>query len=133
MKKNGKTLIDLYTEHNRKLSLDEHRILTLMKNSVISLYEVQEVFSEKGLLLKDLLLGGEYGVKEKAATRSLRKWDIFAARLLHIDGSYIMSGSVYPYPLKQKEMIIEDIKAEFGDYRLDYPDATLDEFLKRSS
>jgi hypothetical protein len=131
--KNGKTLIDLYMGHNRKLSLDEHRILTLMKNSVISLYEVQEVFSEKGLLLKDLLLGGEYDVKEKAATRSLRKWDIFAARLSHIDGSYIMSGSVYPYSLKRKEMILEEINTEFEDYRIDYPDATLDEFLKRNS
>ena len=41
---NDKTLIDLYMESNRRLSPDEHRILTMMKNSVISLYEVQEVF-----------------------------------------------------------------------------------------
>ena len=130
---NDKTLIDLYMENNRKLSLDEHRILTMMKNSVISLYEVQEVFPEKGLLLKDLVLGGEYDVREKAATRSLRKWDIFAARLLHVDGTFIMSGSVYPYHLKLKERILEDIHAEFEDYRMDYPDAALDEFLKKNS
>src|SRR3989338_1428357 len=34
---NDKTLIDLYMENNRKLSLDEHRVLTIMKNSIISL------------------------------------------------------------------------------------------------
>jgi hypothetical protein len=83
--------------------------------------------------LKDLLLGGEYNVKEKAATSSLRKWDIFAARLLHIDGNYILSGAVYPYHLKQKEMFLEDINAEFEYYRLDFPDATQDEFLKKNS
>jgi len=105
----------------------------MMKNSVISLYEVQEVFPEKGLLLKDLLLGGEYDVKEKLATRSLSKWDIYAARLLYIDGKYIMSGSAYPYPVKQKERILEDIHAEFEDYRQEYPEGAMDDFLKRES
>ena len=127
---NEKTLIDLYMENNKKLSLDEHKVLTMMNNSVISLYEVQEVFPEKGLLLKDLLLGGEYDVREKAATRSLRKWDIYAARLLHVDGEYIMSGSVYPYQRKLKEMILEDIEAEFHEYKQEVSDATLDDFLK---
>jgi hypothetical protein len=68
---NDKTLIDLYIENNSRLSSDEHRMLKKMRNSVISLYEVQEVFTEKGLLLKDLMLDGEYDVREKAATRSL--------------------------------------------------------------
>lgn len=130
---NDKTLIDLYMENNRSLSSDEHRILSMMKNSVISLYEVQEVFPEKGLRLKDLLLGGEYDVREKAATRSLRKWDIFATRLLHVDGTYIMSGSVYPYPIKQKERILEDLHGVFEDYKRDFPGDTLDDFLKRNS
>ena len=129
---NNKTLIDLYME-NRKLSLDEHKVLIMMKNSVISLYEVQEVFPEEGLLLKDLLMGGEYDVREKLATRSVGKWDIFAARLLLVDGSHIMSGSVYPYHLKQKERILDDIHAEFEDYKMDYPDALMDDFLKYNS
>jgi hypothetical protein len=130
---NDKTLIDLYMENNKMLSLDEHKVLTMMKNSVISLYEVQEVFPEKGLLLKDLLMGGEYDVREKAATRSVRKWDIFASRLLLLDSSYIMSGSVYSYHLKQKERILDDIHAEFEDYKMDYPDASMDDFLKYNS
>ena len=128
-----KTLIDLFMENTRGISADEHKVLSLMKNSVISLYEVQEVFPDKGLLLKDLLMGEEYDVKEKAATRSLSKWDIYATRLLYIDGKYIMSGTVYPYPVKQKERILEDIRAEFKDYRQDYPDAAMDDFLKRES
>ena len=126
---NNKTLIDLYMENNRKLSLDEHKVLTMMKNSAISLYEVQEVFPEKGLLLKDLLMGGEYDVREKLATRSVRKSDIFATRLQLVDGSYIMSGAVYPYHLKLKDRILNDIQGEFEDYKIDYPDASMD-FVK---
>lgn len=130
---NDKILIDLYMEKNKKLSLDEHKVLTMIKNSVISLYEVQEVFPEKGLLLKDLLMGGEYDVREKSATRSVRKWDIFAARLLLVDGQYIMSGSVYSYHMKNKKEILDDIHAEFEDYKEEYPDASMDDFLKMNS
>lgn len=127
-----KTLIDLYIEQTKKLAQDEHQVLSIMKNSCISLYEVQEVFPEKGLLLKDLLMGGEYDVKEKSATRSLKRWDIFATRLLLIDGQYIMSGSVYPYHIKNKQEIIDDLRKEYKDYLEEYPDVTMDAFLKES-
>ncbi len=127
-----KTLIDLYMERNKRLSQDQYKILTLMKNSVISLYEVQEVFPEKGLLLKDLLLGGEYDVKEKSATRSLKRYDIFAARLLLIDGQYIMSGSVFPYSIMRKQKILDDIMNEFREYQEALPDGTMDMFLKEA-
>lgn len=128
-----KTLIDLYMESGSKISIDEHRVISMMKNSVISLYEVQDVFPGKGLLLKDLLLGGEYDVREKAATKSLSKWDIFATRLLYVDGIYIMSGAVYPYHLKQKERILESIYETFEDYKEDFPDDAMDVFLKTNS
>jgi hypothetical protein len=127
-----KTLIDLYMKQHKCLSGEEHRVLTMMKNSVISLYEVEEVFPGRGLLLKDLLIGGEYDVKEKAATQGLRKWDIFAARLLLIDGQYILSGSVYPYDLGRKQEILDTIHQEFREYQNAFPDATFDMFLKES-
>ena len=128
----NKTLIDLYMEQNKKLSQDQHKVLTVMKNSVISLYEVQEVFPDKGLLLKDLLMGGEYDVKEKSATQSLKRYDIFAARLLLIDGQYIMSGSVFPYSIMMKQKILDDIMQEYQDYHEEFPDGTMDMFLKES-
>lgn len=130
---NGKTLIDAYIENNKRLTLDELNVLNMMRHAVISLYEVQEVFPEKGLLVKDLLLGGEYDIREKTATRSLRKWDIFAARLLHLDGQYIMSGAVYPYSVRRKEEIISKIKEDFEGYKGEYPDGTLDDYLKKNS
>lgn len=128
-----KTIVELYMEHNKKLSLDEHKVLTMMKNSCISLYEVQEVMPGKGILLKDLVLGGEYDVREKMATESINRWDIFAARLLHVDNKYIMSGCVYPYVIQEKESILADINSNYEDYRQDYPDAAMDEYLKQNS
>lgn len=127
----NKTLIDLYME-NKKITQDEHAVLTKMKDSVISLYEVQEVFPEKGMLLKDLLMGGEYDVKEKLGTRGLRKWEIFATRLLMIDGQYIMSGSVFSYSIISKQKILDDIKEEYQDYLDESPGGTMNLFLKES-
>jgi hypothetical protein len=129
---NRKTLIDLYMENARSLGAEERTVLGKMRGAFLSLYEVQEVFPEKGLLLKDLLLGDEYEVREKMATRGLRKWDILAVRLLHLDGAYIMSGSVYPYPLHLKENIVAHIKDCFKDYKKDHPDDSLRYFLKRN-
>lgn len=131
--KDSRTLIEHFKENNKKLSLDELKVLNMMNNAVISLYEVQDVFFEKGLLLKDLLMGGEYDVREKMATRSARKWDIFAGRLLHVDGKYILSGAIYPYSVRQKEGIIKAINKWFKDYKKDYPDGTMDDFLKSES
>jgi hypothetical protein len=128
----NKTLIDLYMEQNNKLQQNQHKVLTIMKNSCISLYEVQEVFPERGLLLKDLLMGGEYDVKEKAATRALKRWDIFATRLLLIDGQYVISGSVFPYSITMKQKILNDIMDEYREYQEEFPDGTMDMFLKES-
>jgi len=126
----GKSLVDLYLQNKRALSLEERRILTMLKNSVLSLYEVQEVFPEKGLLLKDLIRGGQYDVREKAATGHLAKWDILATRLLQVDGLYIMSGAAYPYPIRFKDDILRDILSLYRRHRKKAPDAGMDGFLK---
>jgi hypothetical protein len=126
----GKSLIDLYVEYKKALSLDEHKVLTMMKDSVLSLYEVKEVFLEKGLLLKDLIRGGQYDVREKAATRYLAKWDVLATRLLQVDGQYIMSGAGYPYPITVKDDILGDILYTYNRHKKRDPDVSMDGFLK---
>jgi len=128
-----KTLTALYMEKTKILKPDDKDILARMSDSVISLYEVQDIFPEEGLLLKDLLLGDEYNVSEQLATRSLSKWDIFATRLLRIDGNYIMTGSIYLYPQHCKEAIIKRLKRCFKACRKDYPQDNMRYFLKQNS
>ncbi len=101
-----KTLIELHMTRRKNLSSDELEVLKIMHDAVLSVYEVQEVIPDKGLILKDLLLGGEYDVSEKKATESLRKWDILATRLLYIDGKYILNGFSYPFTVNQKREIV---------------------------
>lgn len=130
---NDNILIDLFIEKTKKLNPQELKILAMMRESVLSLYEVQEVFPEMGLLLKDLLLGGEYLVRERLATRNLVKWDIFAARLLYLDGKYIMSGSIYYYPREIRSSIIKQLNKEFKEWKKYFPVDTMRDFLKWNS
>jgi len=125
-----KTIVDLYREHAKNLSDAEKEMMNIFKNSVLSLYEVQEVMPEQGLILKDLLLGGEYVVQEKSGTRGLFKWDIFATRILFIDEKFIICGSVYPYPVEEKQHIIDGVKSEYRDFKRENPTATLQDCLK---
>jgi hypothetical protein len=126
----SKSLIDLHLEKTKTLSVDEHRVLTMMKNSFISLYEVQDVYQDKGLLLKDLVLGGEHNVREKSATVHLSRGDILATRLLQVDDHYIMSSALYPYPLKVRNDILANIHSQYERYREEHQGAVICNFLK---
>ena len=118
---------------NNSLTFEEIGILTKMKDSFISLFEVQEVFKGEGFLLKDILTNKEYNVKEKSATESVIKWDILATRLIYLDEKYIMSGAGYFYPLIKKEEILNEIKLDYKDYKTIYPNAPITEYLKKNS
>jgi len=128
-----RTVIEHFIESARSLSRLDLEVLEKMNGAVISLYEVQDVRRGEGLTFKDLLMGGVCEVREKSASESLRKWDILAARLLSLDGTHIINGSVYPYSLDRKDEILKEIKEERKLYRRDWPRASIRDFLKNNS
>jgi len=130
--KHSQTLIEAFIENRKKFTVDEQKVITLMKNSVISFFEIQEVFPGKGLLVKDLLIGKEYDVRERSASKHFNKWDIFAGRILNLDNQYLLSGSIYPYHIHRKESILNIINDEFKIYKEEKPFNTIHEFLKEN-
>lgn len=126
----GKALIDFYIEKKRVIPAEDRAVLNKMKESVLSLFEVQDVFPGKGMLMKDLLLGHEYDIKEKAASEQLRKWDIFAARVLEIDGQNVLAGSVYPFPMSKKKQLLDNINKVYRQVKKDEPGLDMRAHLK---
>ncbi len=126
----GKTLIDLYIEKTKLLGVDELAILKRMQDAAISLYEVQEHYFDEGFLLKDLIQGEVFQVSEKMATRSLMKWDVFATRLLLLDGKYVITGSLYPFEIRKKNDLVEALMKAFTAYIKNKPGSSLKDFLK---
>ncbi len=128
--KTQRTVVDFFRENLKTCSADENYVLEAFKESVLSLYEVQEVELDKGFVLRDLLMRGDYQVWEKSGTQSLVKWDILAARLLFIDGKYVISGSVYPFPAKDKKDILSDINRAYKYYKKENRRGTWKSYLK---
>ena len=128
--KEKETFIDLYLKDNT-VKEDEADLLKSIKDSVISLYEVSSVAKDKRITLKDLLMDSEHALRDKALTRGLNKGDIFATRLLTLDGKPSMSGCVYPYTAAQKKAVLAYVDQQFKRYKRNVkPDGTMRDFLK---
>ena len=122
--------IDIYLKNNT-LKDDETALLNSIKDSVISLYEVSSVAKDKRIVLKDLLMDSEHTLRDKSLTRGLNKGDIFATRLLTLDGKTCMSGCVYPYTADQKKTVLTYVDKQFKRYTKNVnPDGTMRDFLK---
>ncbi len=113
---NKETFIDIYMNVKRELTEEERAVLEKIKGSLLSLYEVVSVSKDKRVLIKDLLVGGEFSLRDKNLTRGLKKGDIFATRLLQLDGNSVMSGCVYPYPADQRKSVLTRIDKQFKRY-----------------
>jgi hypothetical protein len=125
------TFIDIYARNTGSLNEEEVNLLWKIKSSFLSMYEVSSMSRDKKMVLKDLLLGGEVPLRDKALMRGLKQGDIFATRLLDLDGRHVMSCCVYPYSASEKETVLTDINKLFARYiKNENPDGTMVSFLK---
>ncbi len=115
------------------LDARERAFLEQAQKTFVSLYLVLDVRLEEGLTLHDLLLDRTVDVRERAATRSLVKWDIYAARLMERDGNLIIVGGVIPFRAQDREALVLRLKRAFTRYRRDHPAAMLEDFLKENA
>ncbi|MFH1436059.1 MAG: SEC-C metal-binding domain-containing protein [Pseudomonadota bacterium] len=129
----GKTLIDLYLEHDPGLRPGQRDILGGMRESIVSLYEVAGVVPEESMKLRDLLLRGTVEVREKSATRILLKGDVLALRLLPLDNGHIMSGCAYGFKRKHRARVLDAVNERYKAHREQVPAMRKRVFLKRSS
>ncbi len=125
------TFIDIYRKINAGLKKDEAALLEKTRDSILSLYEVKSISKDKRVLLADILLGEEFSLRSKTLTKGLKKGDLFATRLLPLDGGHVMSGCVYPYKAEYKKMILKYIDNQFGRYKRNVKsDGTMRDYLK---
>jgi len=126
----GETFTDLFMK-SQSLSENAVSVLCRAKDSVLSLYEVSSVAKDKRVILKDVLLDREVDLREKAMTQGLKKGDLFAARILTLDGKDVMGGCVYPYLSAQKKQILAYIAQQFKRYTRNVRQyGTMNDYLK---
>ncbi len=126
-----KTFLDLYLSNQSDLPDEERRVLSRIRDSVLSLYEVTSVSRDKRVLVKDILLSDEHSLRNRMLTRGLKKGDIFATRILDLDDGPAMSGCVYPYRREDRKKVLSYIDKQFGRYKRNVrADGTMRDFLK---
>jgi len=116
----GRTFIEHFLARRRAaLDAQERAFLEQAQQTFVSLYLVLDVRLEEGLTLHDLLLDRTVDVRERAATRSLVKWDIFAARLMERDGGLVIVGGVIPFRAQDRETMSRGCGRNSGSIRWD--------------
>lgn len=130
-KEQKETFVDIFVREKGDLKAEEIALLNKIKDSVISLYEVESVSKDKRIRVKDLLMDCEFVLKHKALINGLKKGDVFAARLLELDGNHVLSGCAYPYSPALKKRVLARMEFEFGRYRRNVdPEGGIRNFLK---
>jgi hypothetical protein len=106
----GRTNSDLYWSRN-KLFLPglQKKVLAMMREAEMGIFEVREVHPGRGFDLKRLGDGRLFQVVEMKASRSISRWTILACRLWVLDGVHRLSGSMYWFEPQQLPHLLEEM------------------------
>ncbi|MGO9604628.1 MAG: hypothetical protein ACLQAT_14785 [Candidatus Binataceae bacterium] len=107
-KEMGRNVIDDYLEHRGwRESIQGRDYLRALRESVLSLYEVAQVKRGHGIVLRDLIRGGDLiEVDEQLGSENVVQWDRIAVRVLTIDGLHLLSGPVLDCPPPMAERVL---------------------------
>ncbi len=98
---------DYLDQRGWKESIQARDYLRALRGSVMSLYEVVEVKPGRGLVLRDLVRGGEpVEVDDQLGSQSAARWDRIAARVLSIGGRHYLSGAVLNFEQEPAEAVL---------------------------
>jgi len=131
----GESFLDLYREFS-EVSEEESIILDALKESRISLYEV-ESNSEEGIVIKDLIAQERYKIKSDAlnslnlSVEKIKVGELFATRLIKLNGEIIMGRCVYPFRASLKDEVLRYIEMQYKRYlKNENPSGNIESFLK---
>ncbi|WP_235514868.1 hypothetical protein [Sphingomonas sp. Leaf25] len=86
-----------------------------LRSSVMSLYEVSEVETGSGFLVRDLIRGGEpVRVSERSASQTLKQWDRIGARVVEVGGRHLLSGGLLSFTMEAAEALVADLRRSKG-------------------
>lgn len=95
----GSSVIEEFIRRNPgSLSARERQILDAWSRSRYSLFEVQDVEPDAGVLVTDLLAGGGFFVHDVSTARRAVRWDCYLARVEELDGGHEFTAIVLTLP-----------------------------------
>lgn len=105
-------IVDLYFKRRgwKETALNRDYFAAL-RDTPVSLYEVSDVKPGASMVLRDLLGGAEpVTVLEKSATRSLKKWDRIAVRVVAEHDHHVISGALLAFSAEAVELLFDGLR-----------------------
>lgn len=128
----GEPIIDIFArERGSRLPEMERDLLAKWREwNRYRLFEVQKVMPGTGIIAEDLLSGETLEINDRAASRSVDRWQIILARLIYTDRLHF-TGAGIPLPPMRKDAVVDYSRQLLADFQARHPDATLDEFYQQ--
>ncbi|MBI5187187.1 MAG: SEC-C domain-containing protein [Nitrospinae bacterium] len=128
----GKTVMEEFS-HAVPVTPVEEEIIKSHIASYSSLFEVQQIMENDSFIVKDILTGEEFGIKDAMAKKNIAAWDILMMRVLSLSGEHRIAGNILSIPRKLKDGLISFLNLEFGKFKEENIKAEWPQFLKRKS
>jgi len=105
-------IVDLYLKRRGWKETPANReYFAALRDTPVSLYEVSNVKPGASMVLQDLLGGAEpVTVLEKSATRSLKKWDRIAVRIVAEGDRHVISGALLAFSADAVELLFDGLR-----------------------
>ncbi|MEW6096364.1 MAG: hypothetical protein AB1567_07555 [bacterium] len=104
----GDTIISHFIKEGLdNLSPLEKELVYLLKDSYVSIFEVQDIKPGTGLILVDLFTNQEFFVNERIGSEQTQRWTILATRVISINGLNLIPGGGLMIPPHLKEIFLD--------------------------
>lgn len=106
----GDTIISHFIkERLGSLNPLERELTYLLKDSYVSVFEVQDIKPGHGLTLVDLFTDQEFFVNDRKGSEHARRWAILATRIISVNGLNLIAGGGLMIPPQLKESLLDYI------------------------
>ncbi len=127
----GRTIIGEFLEERRiELSPEERTLLKDRLSSRYSIYEVQEVYPDEGLLLIDLFQDDVREVHDVSGSQHLLRWDVLAASISKVGEQHQISGNAILIPRDMADWVQSTLLEEYHRHQEHGGQLDFNTFLK---
>jgi len=123
---NADRFVDHYLRsHGPRLKLAETKALTALRDAWFSMFEVQEIQTDVGVQVLDLITENALFVHEKLGTHDLVKYDVILAWVVRIGGRHIFTGGGSKVPRMHKDAVLTAMRTALTRAKKDRPEASV--------
>ncbi|MHA1560397.1 MAG: hypothetical protein ACTSWI_06985 [Alphaproteobacteria bacterium] len=119
----GNIVDDYLKRRGWKETTPNREYMSGLKDTLMSLYEVSDIQPGRSFLARDLIRGGEpVRVSERTATKTLKRWDRLAMRIVDVRGTRFIGGGLLPFEHELSERLIAAISCIENQLSTDTPE-----------